>query len=108
MASVRDYVCTSSKANSELPRVQRVLGSLRRLAPDNLLDIGSGRGTFLWPLLAAFLQLPVTSVDSSERRTTDAAAVGHSVFRELCGKRPRSSRRFGHERRDWQKQLNIL
>jgi SAM-dependent methyltransferase len=63
------------KSNSELPRVQRVLGILRGLVPDSLLDIGSGRGTFLWPLLAAFPQLPVTSVDSSERRTTDAAAV---------------------------------
>jgi hypothetical protein len=49
------------KSNAELPRVQRVLGILRGLAPDSLLDIGSGRGTFLWPLLAAFPQLPVTS-----------------------------------------------
>lgn len=63
------------KSNSELPRIQRVLGILRGLVPESLLDIGSGRGTFLWPLLAAFPQLPVTSVDSSERRTTDAAAV---------------------------------
>src|SRR5258708_38104416 len=63
------------KANSDLPRVQRVLGVLRGLAPDSLLDIGSGRGTFLWPLLAAFPELSVTSIDSSARRTTDAAAV---------------------------------
>jgi len=63
------------KANSELPRVQRVLGILRGLAPHGLLDIGSGRGTFLWPLLAAFPDLSVTAVDLSERRTTDAAAV---------------------------------
>src|SRR5258708_18454870 len=63
------------KANSDLPRVQRVLGVLRGLAPDSLLDIGSGRGTFLWPLLAAFPELSFTSIDSSERRTTDAAAV---------------------------------
>ena len=63
------------KVNSELPRVQRVLGILRGLAPGNLLDVGSGRGAFLWPLLAAFPQLPVTSIDSSERRTSDLAAV---------------------------------
>jgi 2-polyprenyl-3-methyl-5-hydroxy-6-metoxy-1,4-benzoquinol methylase len=63
------------KANSELPRVQRVLGILRGLAPANLLDVGSGRGTFLWPLLAAFSHLPVTSVDSSDRRASDVAAV---------------------------------
>src|SRR5260370_23774124 len=63
------------KVNAELPRVQRVLGILRGLAPENVLDVGSGRGTFLWPLLAAFPQTPVTSIDSSERRTSDLAAV---------------------------------
>lgn len=63
------------KSNSELPRVQRVLGILRGVSPVNLLDIGSGRGTFLWPLLAAFPHLNVTSVDRSDRRTTDLAAV---------------------------------
>jgi 2-polyprenyl-3-methyl-5-hydroxy-6-metoxy-1,4-benzoquinol methylase len=63
------------KVNSELPRVQRVLGILHGLAPENVLDVGSGRGAFLWPLLAAFPQLRVTSIDSSERRTNDLAAV---------------------------------
>jgi 2-polyprenyl-3-methyl-5-hydroxy-6-metoxy-1,4-benzoquinol methylase len=63
------------KVNSELPRVHRVLGILRGLVPQSLLDIGSGRGTFLWPLLAAFPHLSVTSIDSSERRTFDIAAV---------------------------------
>jgi hypothetical protein len=42
------------KRTAELPRVQKVLGILRGLAPADLLDIGSGRGVFLWPLLAAF------------------------------------------------------
>jgi 2-polyprenyl-3-methyl-5-hydroxy-6-metoxy-1,4-benzoquinol methylase len=63
------------KVNTELPRVQRVLGILRGLAPNNLLDIGSGRGTFLWPLLDSFPELSVTSVESSERRAGDLAAV---------------------------------
>ena len=34
------------KQNIELPRVKRILGILRGLAPENLLDVGSGRGTF--------------------------------------------------------------
>lgn len=63
------------KSNAALPRVQRVLGILRGLAPVSLLDIGSGRGTFLWPLLAAFPELPVTAIDASERRASDLAAV---------------------------------
>src|SRR5215475_214786 len=63
------------KSNAELPRVQRVLGVLRGIAPESLLDIGSGRGTFLWPLLAAFPHLPVTAVDASQRRASDLGAV---------------------------------
>ena len=63
------------KQNTELPRVQRVLGVLRSLAPEDLLDVGSGRGTFLWPVLAHFPTLPVTAIDVSERRVQDMHAV---------------------------------
>jgi ubiquinone/menaquinone biosynthesis C-methylase UbiE len=63
------------KQNVELPRVRRTLGILRGLQPDNLLDIGTGRGTFLWPLLAEFSGLPVTIVEIAEQRSSDAAAV---------------------------------
>ena len=71
------------KVNSELPRVQRILGILRGLAPENLLDIGSGRGTFLWPLLATFPELRVTAVDFSERRSSDLAAVQRGGIERL-------------------------
>ena len=71
------------KLNSELPRVQRILGILRGLAPENLLDIGSGRGTFLWPLLATFPELPVTAVDFSERRSSDLEAVRRGGIERL-------------------------
>lgn len=63
------------KADAGLPRVLRVLGILRGLAPASLLDIGSGRGPFLWPVLAAFPDLPVTAVDLSDRRVSDIQAV---------------------------------
>jgi len=63
------------KNDSPLPRVQRVIGIMRGLAPENLLDVGSGRGTFLWPLLDAFPNLPVTSIDVSEQRVADLNAV---------------------------------
>lgn len=63
------------KRDSELPRVKRVLGALRGLAPESILDIGSGRGTFLWPLLDAFPSLPVTAVDWSDQRVQDLCAV---------------------------------
>jgi hypothetical protein len=63
------------KHDTDLARVQRVLGILRGLAPQDLLDTGSGRGTFLWPLLAAFPALPVTSIDVSAQRAGDVHAV---------------------------------
>lgn len=63
------------KADARLPRVQRVIGILRGMAPSNLLDLGSGRGTFLWPLMDAFPGLPVTAVDADPRRISDIGAV---------------------------------
>ena len=63
------------KSNAGLPRVERVIGILRGLQPARLLDVGSGRGTFLWPLLAALPDIAVTAIDVSERRATDLEAV---------------------------------
>ena len=59
----------------ELPRVRKVVGILRALAPERLLDVGSGRGTFLWPLVDAFATLSVTAIDHSARRAADIGAV---------------------------------
>jgi len=63
------------KRNAELPRVRKVLGILQGLHPASLLDVGSGRGTFLWPLLDAFPQLCVTAVDLNPVRVTDINSV---------------------------------
>lgn len=63
------------KRNAELPRVHKVIGMLRGLAPQSLLDIGSGRGTFLWPLLDTFPDLHVTAVDVDPIRARDLGAV---------------------------------
>jgi 2-polyprenyl-3-methyl-5-hydroxy-6-metoxy-1,4-benzoquinol methylase len=63
------------KRTADLPRVRRVLGVLRTLAPANLLDIGSGRGVFLWPLLYAFSELPVCAVDRQHHRIAAIDAV---------------------------------
>ena len=63
------------KRSMGLPRVFKVLGILKGLKPADLLDIGSGRGAFLWPLLDAFPELPVTTLDRLDFRAADIAAV---------------------------------
>jgi ubiquinone/menaquinone biosynthesis C-methylase UbiE len=63
------------KRQSGLPRVKKVLGLLRGMAPQSLLDVGSGRGTFLWPLLDALPSLTVLGIDIVERRAGDLQAV---------------------------------
>src|SRR5438093_12404207 len=72
------------KRTADLPRVRKVLGILRGLGPENLLDVGSGRGGFLWPLLDAFPWVPVTAIDRSAYRAGPLGAVaagGHSRLR---------------------------
>lgn len=63
------------KRTQELPRVRAILGILSGLAPATLLDIGSGRGTFLWPLLDAFPSLTVTAVEVDPARARHLRAV---------------------------------
>lgn len=63
------------KETMGLARVQQVLGMLKGIQPAELLDIGSGRGAFLWPLLDAFPDLSVTALDQLEYRVADIRAV---------------------------------
>ena len=46
-----------------LPRVKMVLGFLKALQFNTLLDVGSGRGAFLWPFMDAFTDVETYSVD---------------------------------------------
>lgn len=51
------------KKKELLPRVKAVMGFLKGVQPESLLDVGSGRGVFLFPFLTEFPWVPVTSVD---------------------------------------------
>ncbi len=76
------------KRNAELPRVRKALGILRGLAPETLLDVGSGRGTFLFPLLNEIPGLSVTAMEVSERRAADLEALhrgGVENLMTICG-----------------------
>lgn len=72
---------------NDLPRVHKVIGILKGLRPDGLLDVGTGRGTFLWPLLDAMPELPVTAIDLAFHRVRDLAtarAGGALTLRPAC------------------------
>lgn len=58
------------RTHRDLPRVSRVLGFLKGLSFSSLLDVGSGRGVFLFPLLDEFSHIEVTATDILDARIT--------------------------------------
>lgn len=83
------------KAKEDLPRVQVVLGFLQGIVSGkqcrSLLDIGSGRGVFLFPLLREFPDLEVTSIDILPHRVDmlDCISKGgvdnlHPMLADIC------------------------
>lgn len=63
------------KRHEALPRVKMVMGFLRGIQPESLLDVGSGRGVFLFPFMREFPRVPVTSLDILERRVALLNAI---------------------------------
>ena len=56
------------KEKEDLPRVSIVLGFLKGIYPSSLLDVGSGRGVFLFPLLREFSYVNATTIDILDKR----------------------------------------
>jgi ubiquinone/menaquinone biosynthesis C-methylase UbiE len=63
------------KRTGELPRVRRVIGALRGLGASTVVDLGTGRGAFLWPVLDAMPEVKVIAVDRLAHRVADIARV---------------------------------
>ena len=56
------------KSLGALPRIKKILGFLQGVMPQSILDVGSGRGAFLWPCLRMFPLTSVTAMDTDKRR----------------------------------------
>ncbi len=88
------------KRKDVLPRVHKVLGFLKGIYFENLLDVGSGRGVFLFPLLENMPYVKVTSVDILDRRVEMLSDISNggidnlSVFKADICTQPFSDKSF--------------
>lgn len=80
------------RGHRELPRVRKVLGFLHAVQPESLLDVGSGRGVFLFPFLEEFPKTETVSIDVLPRRVEFLQDVNRggitrlrAVQADLCG-----------------------
>lgn len=71
------------RTHEDLPRVRRVLGILKSLQFQSLIDIGSGRGVFLFPFLDQFPWVSVTAVDIRKDRTEFLGTVHRGGIENL-------------------------
>ena len=83
------------RGHETLPRVKQVLGFLRGVYPERLLDVGSGRGVFLFPFLDAFPCAEVVSLDLLDYRVAfleDMRRGGierlHPIQADICALPP--------------------
>lgn len=75
------------KRTAQLPRVRSVVGALRGFMPDRIVDLGSGRGAFVWPLLDALAELAIVAVDLLDHRALLFEHVRRGGIARLAGLR---------------------
>ncbi|TAE00058.1 MAG: class I SAM-dependent methyltransferase [Bacteroidetes bacterium] len=67
----------------ELNLYAKVIQLLKNIQPDNLLDLGSGRGTFVWQFLDNFPFISLTVVENQSRFVQNLQAVYKGGFGHL-------------------------
>lgn len=73
--------------HGDLPRVKKVMGFLKGISFESLLDVGSGRGAFLFPFLTEFPWAEVTAADILSHRVEflqDMTAGGMERLTAVC------------------------
>ncbi len=75
------------KRTAELARIKPVIGALRAFGARQLVDLGSGRGAFVWPLLDALPELSVIATDLLDHRALLFAQVARGGIARLAGVR---------------------
>jgi len=63
------------KRKAILPRIQAVIGMLKTIQPHTIIDIGSGRGVFLWPLISAFPHIKIKAIDLDQHVVDEIQSV---------------------------------
>jgi len=58
------------KRSNVLPRARKILGYLQSLYPKTLLDVGYGRGAFLYPLMEAMPHIEISVLDNDPYKIT--------------------------------------
>ena len=75
------------KRTAQLPRVRAVIGALRGFGAESLVDLGSGRGAFVWPLLDALPEIALVATDVLAHRATLYEHVRRGGFARVAGVR---------------------
>ena len=64
--------------NSKLPRVEKVIGMLKGIRPPSILDLGFGRGKFLYPFLEEFGNVHITALEQNSKAIEEARIIQNS------------------------------
>jgi ubiquinone/menaquinone biosynthesis C-methylase UbiE len=75
------------KRTAQLPRVRAVIGALRGFGVQALVDLGSGRGAFVWPLLDALPHVTLVATDLLEHRARLYEHVRRGGIERVAGVR---------------------